>query len=614
MLWKPGFELVDISKVLRPAVDSRHEHALVKRLFFLCAIETQASLRGTAANAAHPHLERYRSWIDKTLGHAQASGTYHPAVPDALALFRFSSSQRQELIEQVYCSNQNTLVKALGTEMYRIYKHNEDIFSGAVDPIELLLRDDLLPAFCDCTGGLTTRILQGLQSEFGGRLYLSYTYTDVSAGAGVVTQVGSNVGHLKTVLIHSAAGGVGIAAIIVAKWIGATIYATVGNEQKMECVAPYNTMLEIGKRDMVGRGMLAMDWFEDNRSFVFIDCGGTTDQIEEAFRMMQKGPHMGKLHPDKAYILVGGMGGLGRSIALWIVEQIARHLVFISRSSEKSHEDIELCNELAEMGCYARTIACSVADKDTLSSTWNRGRQPRSPRSRVHGSSNLHELTGGGGGGDGDGDGVDFFVLLSSGSGVCGYWGQANYASANSFLDAFAAYRQSLGLPASVIDIGAVGDVGYVTRDSKAVDMFHAASVRLISEKELLDCLHLAMFIYRPGCAVATHPDKRGIFNPSQVVTGLSCHLPPSDKHDPRFSLYRTLEEASPQGTGAAVASDGHLRHFIQSAMADPSLLDQQQSSDYLAQEIASRVKIFLLRDEEDDFPLVQTLGDVNRG
>ena len=113
--------------------------------------------------------------------------------------------------------------------------------------------------------------------------------------------------------------GVGICAINVAKWIGADIYATVGSEEKVsfltnefgipenhifnsrdssflddimeatngvgvdlilnslsgellhtswKCVAPYGARVEIGKRDMIGRGQLALAPFEDNRVFI----------------------------------------------------------------------------------------------------------------------------------------------------------------------------------------------------------------------------------------------------------------------------------------------------------------------------------------------------------
>jgi NADPH:quinone reductase-like Zn-dependent oxidoreductase len=38
-----------------------------------------------------------------------------------------------------------------------------------------------------------------------------------------------------------------------------------------QCVAPYGKMLEIGKRDFIGKACLEMDLFEANRSFIGID-------------------------------------------------------------------------------------------------------------------------------------------------------------------------------------------------------------------------------------------------------------------------------------------------------------------------------------------------------
>lgn len=132
----------------------------------------------------------------------------------------------------------------------------------------------------------------------------------------------ANLGPGQTVLIHSAAGGVGIAAIQVARWLGAKIYATVGSEPKAQflqkefgipqenifhsrddsfahrimaatggrgvdvvlnslsgqllhaswqCVAPCGTFVELGKRDIVGRGKLAMEPLGENRAFVAVD-------------------------------------------------------------------------------------------------------------------------------------------------------------------------------------------------------------------------------------------------------------------------------------------------------------------------------------------------------
>jgi NADPH:quinone reductase-like Zn-dependent oxidoreductase len=38
-----------------------------------------------------------------------------------------------------------------------------------------------------------------------------------------------------------------------------------------QCVAPYGTMIEIGKRDIMGKGMLSMNEFLHNRAFIGVD-------------------------------------------------------------------------------------------------------------------------------------------------------------------------------------------------------------------------------------------------------------------------------------------------------------------------------------------------------
>lgn len=58
---------------------------------------------------------------------------------------------------------------------------------------------------------------------------------------------------------------------------------------------------------------------------------------------------------------------------------------------------------------------------------------------------------------------LDFFIALSSVAAIVGNRGQAAYAAANAFLDAFVQHRrQHLGLPATSIDLTAVSDVGYL--------------------------------------------------------------------------------------------------------------------------------------------------------
>ena len=79
---------------------------------------------------------------------------------------------------------------------------------------------------------------------------------------------------------------------------------------------------------------------------------------------------------------------------------------------------------------------------------------------KVRGALALHELT--------QAMSLDFFVLLSSATTSLGSPGQSAYVAANSYLEGLADYRLSQGLPAICVAWGAVDDVGYVARNSRA--------------------------------------------------------------------------------------------------------------------------------------------------
>ena len=107
-------------------------------------------------------------------------------------------------------------------------------------------------------------------------------------------------------------------------------------------------------------------------------------EVEAAMRYMQKGQHIGKivvtfpeisteleaatnrrdllLRPDVSYLSIGGLGGLGRSIASWLVERGARHLIFFSRSAGSVTSEDPYIKELAARGCSVQTFSGSVAN------------------------------------------------------------------------------------------------------------------------------------------------------------------------------------------------------------------------------------------------------------
>ena len=106
--------------------------------------------------------------------------------------------------------------------------------------------------------------------------------------------------------------------------------------------------------------------------------------IEAAFRYMQKGQHVGKivvrmpahsqelhstisnvqklvLRPDVSYLLIGGLGGLGKSVSSWMVENGARHLLYLSRSAGKSKKDQAFLQELESQNCATQVLAGDVS-------------------------------------------------------------------------------------------------------------------------------------------------------------------------------------------------------------------------------------------------------------
>ena len=105
---------------------------------------------------------------------------------------------------------------------------------------------------------------------------------------------------------------------------------------------------------------------------------------------------------------------------------------------------------------------------------------------KVRGTWNLHHSLAG--------RELGFFVCFSSLSGLCGNAGQANYAAANSFLDAFVQYRQGRGLVASVIDLGLMDEAGFAYEHApKLLQRARSASVQTVDEVNLLQALELAI-------------------------------------------------------------------------------------------------------------------------
>jgi acyl transferase domain-containing protein/acyl carrier protein len=198
---------------------------------------------------------------------------------------------------------------------------------------------------------------------------------------------------------------------------------------------------------------------------------------------------------DATYLVTGGLGELGLSVARWMVEQGARRLILMARSklppraewnsvdagSEPANR-IAAIRELEAMGASVHLASVDVADEDQLSAYIDSYRAEGWPpiRGVVHAAGVLHDgllaqldrqafdsvmrpkVTGGWLLHQMLADApLDFFVMFSSAGSLLGQPGQGNYAAANSFLDALAHHRRALGKPALSINWGAWNGLGF---------------------------------------------------------------------------------------------------------------------------------------------------------
>lgn len=113
-------------------------------------------------------------------------------------------------------------------------------------------------------------------------------------------------------------------------------------------------------------------------------------------------------------------------------------------------------------------------------------------RSKVDAAWHLHELTR-------DLD-VSAFVMFSSMAGLVGSSGQANYAAANSFLDALAAHRRAHGLPAISLGWGLWDQASAMTGGLATVDFkrFARDGIVAMSSADALQLFDTAMIVDEP--------------------------------------------------------------------------------------------------------------------
>ncbi|KLP20845.1 putative polyketide synthase [Fusarium fujikuroi] len=502
--------------------------------------------------------------------------------------------------------------------------------------------------------------------------------------------------HLRageSILIHAGSGGLGIAAIILARRIGATVYTTVGSDVKREyliselsvpsshifnsrdstfvqgvmsatsgrgvdvilnslvgdlmhdswrCLADFGRFVEVGKRELVDAGRLDMSMFLRNATFTAFDLSELfysqdqfhrsiwdrlisetlklyrdgeiqpppikvfdVSQIAQAYRSFLGKDRVGKIvismedqqarvpvapplylsvfDPEKVYLLVGCLGGLGRSLSRWMMTRGARRFVFLGRSGADRPSARQLISRLEQAGATVEVVrgdVCNLSDvtkaveacvsagrciggivqaamglSESLftsmsNEAWHTGIDPKWQGTwNIHNALQVHV----------DKDQTnepDFFLLTSSVSGTVGTATESNYCSANGFLDAFARWRRSRGQACVSVGLGMISEVGYLHENPEIESLLLRKGIQPLNEDAFLQIVDLAL-----------NSEQDGRIDDSHLLTGLES---------------AAIRELSAQGFD--VTSHGVLNE-ARSSILLASVLAEKEAQDVVPQD-----------------------------
>ena len=175
-------------------------------------------------------------------------------------------------------------------------------------------------------------------------------------------------------------------------------------------------------------------------------------------------------------------------------------------------------------------ILKNVLFDEMTTERWHKAVSPK-----VDGTWNLHELLP---------KGMDFFIMLSSCTGIVGVVGQANYAAGNTYQDALARFRVSQGEKATAIDLGAITNVGYVAQNARLAVLMHAVGHESITDSEI----HSLLEYYCNRNLPVLSPLK------SQIITSLALPATLRTNDFPEFPwmsqpMFRHLHQIAPAGS-----------------------------------------------------------------
>jgi len=230
--------------------------------------------------------------------------------------------------------------------------------------------------------------------------------------------------------------------------------------------------------------------------------------------------------PNATYIITGGFGGIGMALSRWMCKKGAIHIVLTSRRGCHNAEGRRTLAFLKRQGVTVYKFAGDLSDESFVQAMITKLNQTSSIPpirgvfhlagiieeadnflhlrpdqlqlmlgSKARSAQYLHDHT--------LDQPLDVFMLMSSLVTVWGNPVQPSYCAANSFLDALALQRHSLGLPALSLQLGAVRGAGFLEDKSdvtrrladKGTSTLHIDEILsvlgklLVSSDQLVVCL-----------------------------------------------------------------------------------------------------------------------------